>query len=197
MRVFQVDWTDGICFGPYISAEIDEMIARETDRNEMFVDMLDGKKPMTDAEIVRAVAENVMQWTHAPFPDLANSIHNGCYYWQDKNGQLGALASGEAAWNPLISDIDSCAVLDKMARTHDVELSTWMGRWVCGFTRIPNSQRNENIMKMRPVCGRDKRHAIVLAALKACGYVWEPRTGPLVNTIVPPVIPDEVRRDEC
>lgn len=130
---------------------------------------------MTDAEIVQVIAEKVMGWHEQTFP---KSIMPSWKGWADDKNVCQAWAEddpgydiGDEAWNPLTSDADACAVLDRM-----MELG-WpyaLGNncVVKGHEHYCHFWLNKEFKSVK-VHADSRQRAICLAALKAVGVKVE------------------------
>jgi hypothetical protein len=128
---------------------------------------------MTDAEIVRAVAEKVMGALPVP----------GYAFWRFPDGPLMSLedaencCSRERSFWPLTNDADTCAVLDKMVAEHEYCMvrrskDGWNDgnpRWYCGFS----DELGDDERLAGQAWHIDRRRAICLAALKAVGVDFD------------------------
>lgn len=114
---------------------------------------------MSDAEIVRACAEQVMGWPAPP-----KSHGSPIRFRVDEFTQYTVWANGgvfkdahQGEWNPLTSDADNCMLLDP---TKGFSVLKWSGSdWVAEFI-------NGVIYGARDT---DRRRAICVAALESVG----------------------------
>lgn len=122
---------------------------------------------MTDEQIIRDVAENVLglhgPWcdcTYAPL-DLGNGFCHDC----------GKDVMPEA----LHSDATACAVLDKMVETHTCRIEMYCKpmQWYVQFIPFPKRNGAHLVTSGDGVSHTDgdRRRAICLAALKACAIL--------------------------
>lgn len=119
---------------------------------------------MSDEEIVRAVAEKVMRW------ELRNDRLTGLQ-WVQGDPPRRARAEGEGMWNPLTSDADACAVLDKMAADgwqYQIRYDRYGERQYYHYAQFDKTPTSMHFSGMH----RGRRRAICIAALKAVG-AWE------------------------
>lgn len=111
---------------------------------------------MTDNDIVLLVAAKVMGYA---------SCDDG-KTWATRNYQV----THNVVFNPLVSDADACAVLDKMVtRSTRVSLTYYgMGSdsWQCQIGRF---QEDDDFVEVND---DDRRRAICIAAIAAIG-AWE------------------------
>lgn len=77
-------------------------------------------------------------------------------------------ALAERVFDPLTSDAEACAVLDKMAEIYDWDIECIFGEWnAFVFTNHPEHEL------VASVIATTRRRAICLAALKAIGAETE------------------------
>lgn len=128
---------------------------------------------MTDEQILIALAEKLMGWKHTPskvFADvgefyIATIFNHVTVMVNDGKETKGGSTNN---WNPLTSDTDACAVLDKMAGKGRLLLMFLDGyKWVC---QLNDEKSVECYGEVGPEC---RRHAICLAALKSVGALEE------------------------
>lgn len=117
---------------------------------------------MTDAEIVRAVAVSVMGWEQRPEKSVSSQDNPDNPVWCDETGYY---QDHVWRWNPLASDVDACAVLDKMAQQWYIQLD------VAVYPKQARCQvmRPEDMELVGEEINPCRRRVICIAALKAVG----------------------------
>ena len=140
---------------------------------------------MSDAEIVRLLAEKTMGWEQTAHLILEQKNHPEKRFFSvaSETGQVW-YPRVFSEWNPLTSDADSWAVLDKMMS--QPVTSRWgfalfvdeRGESVeanfsyCDPNRDSGSDEVSCRCELEPYNPENRRRAIAIAALKACG-AWE------------------------
>lgn len=141
---------------------------------------------MTDADIIRALAEKVMGWERHCI-GKTNFVEDFAWF---NGGKKVAIECSDVIlsaihqvtyWNPLTSDTDSCAVLDKMVETgwsYSISANPpWSSCLPGTLVEFNKGVHPPAFLEDRgeydfPSHIDDRRRAICIAALKAVG-AWE------------------------
>ena len=112
---------------------------------------------MTDSEMTKAAAEQVMKWKVVPAkfkgPGTENMIEFSCpdrcnvFYWPG--------CHSDYAWNPLVFDSNTFMLVDALPE-REIKIGRLGPYWTVDIG-------------MRQCTSKDRRRAIVLAALRAVG----------------------------
>lgn len=143
---------------------------------------------MTDEEIKRAVAEKIMgiQGIESRLCEREPECGQWVDSYQDNNEECEWLkrmycyqphGPDTSYWipipDPLTSETDCAAVLDKMAEKFDCFLHKCDAKWKCYFTTFEEVSTTQGRDVRGQHFDRDRKRAICLAALKAMGVSVE------------------------